>query len=62
MIEELLTAREVCEITKWKRDSLYQKKWRGEIEYVKIGRSLRFKKSSILALIEQGTTPARRSA
>jgi excisionase family DNA binding protein len=62
MIEEMLTAEEVAGVMKWKLATVYQKKYRREIEFVKIGRSLRFKKSSLLKLIDLGTVPARRTA
>jgi hypothetical protein len=59
VVERLLTGDEVCAILKWKKATLYQKRWRGDLEYVKVNRSLRFRESYIRSLIEEGTVPAR---
>jgi hypothetical protein len=51
-IEALLT------ITGWKIATVRQKVWLRQIEYVKLGRNIRFHPSTIQTLINQGTVPA----
>jgi excisionase family DNA binding protein len=34
--------------------------WAGQIEYVKVGRAVRLRESTINQIIERGTVPARR--
>lgn len=56
---KLLTVDQVAAMTGWKPATIRQKVWRREIDYVKLGRSLRFKEETIKRLIEQSEVPAR---
>lgn len=56
--KKLLTAEEVAQRLGWKVRTVYQKRWRREIEYVKVGRSVRFTEESIDRMIEKNTVPA----
>ncbi len=49
----LLTIKEASEFTRWKVSTLYTKVHRREIASVRIGGSLRFRKSDLLKLIEE---------
>jgi excisionase family DNA binding protein len=53
----LLTVREVACATGWKESTIRQKVWLREIEYIKLGRSIRFRPETIESLIQQGTVP-----
>ncbi len=55
---KLLTVDEFANEVGWKPKTVYQKVWRREIEYVRMGRSIRFKPETAKKLIEQGTVPA----
>lgn len=55
----LLTVEEVSLATGWKESTIRQKIWLREIEYVKLGRSVRFRQETINDLIERSTVPAR---
>lgn len=55
---KLLTAEEVAQQLGWKVKTVYQKRYRREIEYVKVGRSVRFTQEAIDRLIEENTVPA----
>jgi excisionase family DNA binding protein len=54
----LLTVKEFADAVGWKSSTVRQKVWRRELEYVKLGRSVRFKPETAHRLIEQGTVPA----
>jgi excisionase family DNA binding protein len=54
----LLTVEQFAEQMGWKPATVRQKVWRREIEYVKIGRSVRFKPETAQKLIERSTVPA----
>ncbi|PSH04624.1 MAG: helix-turn-helix domain-containing protein [Acidobacteria bacterium] len=58
MARKLMNLEEFAEMTGMKPSTVRQKVWRREIEYVKIGRSVRFKPETAEKLIEQGTVPA----
>ena len=58
MSTRLLNVEEFAAITGLKPSTVRQKVWRREIEYVKIGRSVRFKPETAEKLIEAGTVPA----
>jgi excisionase family DNA binding protein len=55
---KLLTVEEFADAVGWKPSTVRQKIWRRELEYVKLGRSVRFKPETAHRLIEQGTVPA----
>jgi excisionase family DNA binding protein len=55
---KLLTIREAAEALRLKPSSLYQKIWRREIEYVKLGRNVRFRADQIEKMIDESTVPA----
>ena len=56
--DELLSVQEFAAAVGLKPATVRQKVWRRQIEYVKIGRSVRFKWSTVQRLIERGTMPA----
>jgi excisionase family DNA binding protein len=55
---ELLTVDQVAQVTGWKPATIRQKVWRREIDYVKLGRNIRFKQDVIERLIEGCEVPA----
>lgn len=55
---KLLTVDDVAQMTGWKPKTVRMKVWRREIEFVKLGRSVRFREESIHRLIDRGTIPA----
>ncbi len=54
----LLTVDQVAGMTGWKPATIRQKVWRREIDYIKLGRSVRFKEEVITRLIEGSSVPA----
>ena len=54
----LLTAQELADALDWKLNTVYTKRWRGELEYVRIGRSIRFKAETLQKMIDDNTVPA----
>jgi excisionase family DNA binding protein len=58
MKTKLLTVEEFAAEVGWKPATVRQKIWRRELEYVKLGRSVRFKPETAQSLIERGTVPA----
>jgi excisionase family DNA binding protein len=57
-MNNLLTVEEFASLVGWKPSTVRQKIWRREIEYCKIGRSVRFKPETAQKLIDRGTVPA----
>jgi excisionase family DNA binding protein len=55
---KLLTIREAADELRLKPNTLYQKIWRREIEFVKFGRNVRFRADVIERMIEEATVPA----
>jgi excisionase family DNA binding protein len=55
---KLLTVEEFAAATGWKASTVRQKVWRREIDYLKMGRSIRFKQETVDRLIERATVPA----
>jgi excisionase family DNA binding protein len=53
----LLTVAQFAELTGWKPSTVRQKVWRREIEFVRMGRCIRFRPETVTRLIEQGTVP-----
>ena len=58
MMAALLNVEEFAAVTGWKPATVRQKVWRREIEFVRMGRSIRFKRETAEKLIERGTVPA----
>lgn len=58
MHPKLLTIDEAAAELRLKPATLYQKVWRREIEYVKLGRNVRFRADMIERMIEESTVPA----
>ena len=58
MNPKLMTVDEFAAAVGWKPSTVYQKIWRRELEYVKIGRSVRIKHETVQRLIETGTVPS----
>ena len=58
MNPKLMTVDEFAAALGWKRSTVYQKIWRRELEYVKIGRSVRIKHETVQKLIDAGTVPS----
>ena len=54
----LLTITETAAELRIKPKTLYQKIWRREIEYVKLGRNVRFRADMIERMIQESTVPA----
>lgn len=54
---KLLNIKEFAAVTGWKPSTVYQKVYLREVEFVRIGRSIRFKPETVSKLIEAGTMP-----
>jgi len=54
----LLNIREFAAAVGWKPATVRQKVWRRQIEFVRMGRSIRFRPETVRKLIERGTVPA----
>jgi excisionase family DNA binding protein len=59
MNKNLLNVAEFAAAVGWKPATVRQKVWRRQIDFVRIGRSIRFKPETVHKLIERGTVPAR---
>lgn len=57
-MRKLLTVEEFANEVGWKPKTVRQKVWRREIEFVRMGRSIRFKQETAEKLILAGTVPA----
>ncbi len=55
---KLLTIEEAAAELRLKPSTLYQKIWRREIEFVKLGRNVRFRADMIEKMIQEATVPA----
>lgn len=55
---KLLNVKEFAEEVGWKPATVRQKVWRREIEFVRMGRSIRFKRETAEKLIQASTVPA----
>jgi excisionase family DNA binding protein len=55
---KLLNVEEFAAIVGWKPATIRQKVWRRQIDFVRMGRSIRFKPETVQKLIERGTVPA----
>ena len=58
MTTRLLTVDEFARATGWKPATVRQKVWRRELDFVKLGRSIRFKEETLTRLIERSEIPA----
>lgn len=58
MNNKLLNVEEFAAAVGWKPATVRQKVWRREIDFVRMGRSIRFKPETVQRLIERGTVPA----
>lgn len=58
MTPKLLTVEEFAAEVGWKPSTVRQKVWRREIEFVRMGRCIRFRRETAERLIEEGTVPA----
>jgi excisionase family DNA binding protein len=54
----LLSVEEFAAAVGWKPSTVRQKIWKREIEFVRMGRSVRFRPELVEKLIERGTVPA----
>ena len=57
----LMTVEQFAEAVGLRPATVRQKVWRREIEFVRIGRAIRFKPETVKQIIERGTVPARAS-
>ena len=56
-MSKLLTVAQFAEEVGWKPATVRQKVWRREIEFVRVGRCIRFKRETAEKLIQTGTVP-----
>ena len=56
---KLLNVEEFAAEVGWKPATVRQKVWRREIEFVRMGRSIRFKRETAEKLVARGLVPAR---
>ena len=56
-IQKLLSVEEFAAAVGWKPSTVRQKVWRREVEFVRMGRSIRFKLQTVDELIQRGTVP-----
>jgi excisionase family DNA binding protein len=56
-MNKLLNVEEFAAEVGWKPATVRQKVWRREIEFVRMGRSIRFKRETAEKLIQRGTVP-----
>ena len=59
-MSKLLNVEEFAAAVGWKPATVRQKVWRREVEFVRMGRSIRFKRETAEKLIERGTVPPRK--
>jgi excisionase family DNA binding protein len=50
----LLTLNQFAELTGWKPSTVRQKVWRRQIDFVRMGRSIRFRPETLEQLIAEG--------
>lgn len=62
VLEGLLTVDQFAAATGWKAATVRQKVWKREIEFVRMGRSIRFRPETVRRLIEENTVPALRNS
>ncbi len=54
----LMTVEQFAEAVGLRPATVRQKVWRREIDFVRIGRAIRFKPETVQKIIERGTVPA----
>lgn len=54
----LMTVEQFAEAVGLRPATVRQKIWRRELEFVRIGRAIRFKPETVQKIIERGTVPA----
>jgi excisionase family DNA binding protein len=54
----LLNVDQVAVLTGWSPKTVRQKVWKREVEFVRMGRSIRFKPETVEKLIAENTVPA----
>ncbi len=59
MRKGLLNVEQFAEAVGLKPATVRQKVWRREVEYVRIGRAIRFRPETVEKMIEAGTVPVR---
>ena len=52
-MQDFLTVQEACALTKWTRATLYSKISRRQIPHLKLGRSIRFRRSDLVKLFRE---------
>jgi excisionase family DNA binding protein len=57
-LRKLMTVEEFAEATGMKPKTVRQRVWRRQVEFVRVGRSIRFKPETAERLIAAGTVPA----
>ncbi len=57
-MNKLLNVEEFAAAVGWKPSTVRQKVWRREVEFIRMGRSIRFKRETAEKLIKRGTVPA----
>ena len=57
----LLNVEEFALATGWSPATVRMKVWKREVEFVRMGRSIRFRPETVHRLIEENTVPARAS-
>lgn len=57
-MQGLLNVNEFAAATGWKPSTVRFKVWAREVEFVRMGRSIRFKPETVERLIAEGTVPA----
>ena len=58
-MQKLLNVEEFAAGAGWKPATVRQKVWKREIEFVRMGRNIRFKPETLHRMIEENTIPAR---
>ena len=56
-MEKLMNSEEFAAAVGWRVATVRQKVWRRQLEFVRMGRSIRFKPETARKLIEQNTVP-----
>ncbi len=57
-LQALLNVEEFAALTGWAPKTVRMKVWRREVEFVRMGRSIRFRPETVQKLIEENTVPA----